>query len=348
MNQTEFIELLTELLLTHSPSGQEEEMDEIVLPMMQEFCTDVYQDEAGNIIGTIKGTSDGPAVIMMAHKDEIGTIVKRVNADGRLSLERLGGSYPWRYGEGPMDVLTEDGPVTGYLSVGSSHVSAESKIVDDAKTRKALTWDMVRLDMKLSKEEALAKGIRAGSRAVISRSRKQPTIIGDYLGAWSIDDKGGVAVLLSVMKTLSETAPKRDVNFVISSGEEVGVTGGSFAARTVEGDVLIALEVAPVAEEYDIQNTEQPVIIYRDGHSFYHKPTSDQLFKLGEELGFGCQAAVVSSFGSDASYSHRHGLTGKPVCLCFPADNTHGYEVSNIGAFGNICSLLVGYVMSNA
>jgi putative aminopeptidase FrvX len=344
MQQTEFIELLTKLLLTHSPSGQEQEMDEIVLPIVQEYCTDVYQDEADNIVGTIKGASDGPAVILMAHKDEIGTIVKRVNADGRLSLERLGGSYPWRYGEGPMDVLTDNGPVTGFLSVGSSHVSAESKIVDDAKTRKALDWSMVRLDMKLSKEEVLAKGIRAGSRAVISRSRKQPTIVGDYLGAWSIDDKGGVAVLISVMKTLSQKPPKQDVKFVISSGEEIGVTGGSFAARTVEGDVLIALEVAPVAEEYDIQNTEQPVIIYKDGHSFYHKPTSDKLFKLGEELGFGCQAAVVSSFGSDASYSHRMGLTGKPVCLCFPADNTHGYEVSHVGVFENICRLLVAYV----
>ncbi|MDA0838276.1 MAG: M28 family peptidase [Planctomycetota bacterium] len=344
MNQTEFIELLTKFLLTHSPSGQEEEMDDIVLPMMQESCKDVFQDEAGNIVGTIKGTSDAPAVILMAHKDEIGTIVKRVNADGRLSIERLGGSYPWRYGEGPMDVLTEDGPVTGFLSVGSSHVSAESKIVDDAKTSKALDWTMVHLDMKLSKDEVLAKGIRAGSRAVISRSRKQPTIVGNYLGAWSIDDKGGVAVLISVMKTLSRNPPKQDVKFVISSGEEVGVTGGTFAARTVEGDVLIALEVAPVAEEYDIRNTEQPVILYKDGHSFYHKPTSDQLFKLGGELGFGCQAAVVSSFGSDASFSHRQGLTGKPVCLCFPADNTHGYEVSHMGVFANICKLLVAYV----
>jgi putative aminopeptidase FrvX len=140
----------------------------------------------------------------------------------------------------------------------------------------------------------------------------------------------------------------QDVYFVATSGEEIRITGGAFAARTLPGDVLIALDVAPVAEEYDIVNSSQPVLLYKDRQSIYHKPTSDTILQLAEHLGFGCQAAVVSGYSSDASYANSYGYTGKPIALCYPTENTHGYEIVNLQAMLNVVRLLSAYLSGSS
>ncbi|MCX6985548.1 MAG: M20/M25/M40 family metallo-hydrolase [Lentisphaerae bacterium] len=346
MNHEEFLQMLSSLLKTHSPSGDEEEINHILIPLFEQTCDKTWKDEAGNIIGVVRGKGGHQPVRVLAHKDEIGAIVKRIDPDGRLVLTALGASAPWRYGEGPMDVLAVNQVLTGILSVGANHISEESKTVYQALFSKPLTWDMVRLDLKIQKEQLLKLGVRVGTRVVVSRSRKQLTQIGDFVAGWALDDKGAIAILLQVMQALKSQDGNlpQDVYFVASGGEEIGISGGAFAARTLPGDVLIALEVAPVAEEYDIKNSAQPVLIYKDRQSIYHKQTTDTLSHLAEELGFGFQAAVVSAFSSDASYANSYGYTGKAVCLCFPTENTHGYEITNLEAMENTAKLLTAYL----
>ncbi|MBI2195291.1 MAG: M42 family peptidase [Planctomycetes bacterium] len=346
MNREAFLDVLTRLLKTHSPSGQEEEIDTVLIPEFERTCGSVTRDEAGNLIGRVRGRGEQPPVRIMAHKDEIGVVVKRVEADGRLALDRLGGSFPWRYGEGPMDVLADSGVLTGILSAGASHVSEESASLFQLKTGRALTWDLLRIDLKMPRSEVLARGVRPGTRAVVSRARKKPTLLGEYVAAWALDNKGALAVMISVMESLSgsTSGPSRDTYFIASAGEEIGVSGGAFAARSVPGEALIALDVAPVATEYGIENTAQPVLLYKDAHSFYHKGVTDELHRLAATLGFGCQSAVLSSYGSDASYSHRYGYTGKPVGLCFAVENTHGYEIARVEGMENAARLLTRYL----
>ena len=342
----DIIQHLSTLIQTHSPSGEEGEIDRVLLPCFQESSNEAWIDEAGNIIGLIRGSGQRPPVKILAHKDEIGAIVKRIDPDGRLVLSGLGASSPWRYGEGPMDVLAKDEILTGILSVGSNHISRESKTIFDARFNKPLTWDMVRLDLKTSKQELIEKDVRAGTRVVVSRSRKSLTRLGDYVAGWTLDDKGALAILLQVMERLksrSDPLPQ-DVYCVATSGEEVRITGGAFAARTLPGDILVALEVAPVAEEYDLQNSAQPVLVYQDRQSIYHKPTTDHLVDLSLKLGFGCQSAVLSGFSSDASYANSYGYTGKAVCLAFPTENTHGYEIACLEGMVNTSNLLTEFL----
>ncbi len=346
MPRKAFLQLLSNLLLTHSPSGDEEEINSILIPLFNQYCDEIWKDDADNIIGLMRGKGTGKPIRILAHKDEIGAIVKRIDPDGRLVLTGLGASNPWRYGEGPMDVLVENQVLIGILSVGANHISEESKTVYEARFSKPLTWDMVRLDLKLSKDQLSKLGVKIGTRAVVSRTRKGMRQIGDFVAGWGLDDKGAVAIMLQVMEVLKSQGASlpQDVYFVASAGEEIRISGGAYAARTLPGDVLIALEVAPVAEEYDINNSNQPVLIYKDRQSIYHKPTSDSIFRLAERLGFGCQAAVVSAFSSDASYANSYGYTGKAVCLCFPTENTHGYEIANLEAMENTVKLLAAYL----
>lgn len=103
MQRAELLSTLERLIVAHSPSGAESEVDRIVEEAFRSRADEVYRDEAGNIVGVLKGGRKGPGVAVTGHKDEIGMIVKRVEADGRLRVRNVGGAQPWAIGEGPVD-----------------------------------------------------------------------------------------------------------------------------------------------------------------------------------------------------------------------------------------------------
>ena len=95
------------------------------------------------------------AIIIASHKDEVATMVERIEEDGRVRLDPLGGIRPWRYGEGPFDLLGDE-TVTGVLSVGSTHSSARSPDIAAAKVGKALDWEMCYVQCGLTRDELRA------------------------------------------------------------------------------------------------------------------------------------------------------------------------------------------------
>src|SRR5436305_13532085 len=94
-------ELISELTALHSPSGVEGEIDEFLLQRLGQVGEPVV-DAAGNIIVSL-GEGDRGRVALLAHKDEIGALVKRVGEKGRLIGQTLGDAHPWIWGEGPVE-----------------------------------------------------------------------------------------------------------------------------------------------------------------------------------------------------------------------------------------------------
>jgi putative aminopeptidase FrvX len=335
-------QLLDRLLVTHSPSGDEREMDEIVGQELSRFCPEVWQDPHGNLVGKLPGRSPEGAIQVFAHKDEIGAIVDKIDEDGKVWLDPLGGAYAWIYAEGPLDLLGDE-VVTGVLSVGSKHTSDRSTRIHKAKTN-PLGWDMCYVDCKLSKAELAKKGIHTGSRAVVSRCRKPPLYLGDHVCCYALDDKALVAVMLLVGEELAQhDPPPVDVYLVATAAEETGCSGGVYAALSLPGDTVIALDIAPVAEEYPVVLDDRPVVGYRD-LGIYHKALSDGFVRLAEELGFGAQRALFRSLGTDGSAATNHGHIGRAAYLGIPTENTHGYEISRLGAMLNLARLVSTYL----
>jgi len=343
VQRTELLDMLERLIVAHSPSGAESEVDRIVEEAFRSRADEVYQDPAGNIVGVVKGGRRGPGVAVTGHKDEIGMIVKRVEADGRLRVRNVGGAQPWAIGEGPVDLLGEQGVVTGILSVGTKHVSAESSAFV-VKQDRALTWDLVWVETKLSPEALAAQGVGIGTKGVVGRHRKRPIVIGDYICGYALDCKAAVAIMLSAMDQLSETGPARDTTFIASSEEEVGGVGATYRIGELPVDTAIALEVGPVAAEYQTQNTGDPILLYQDSVGLYSERVNRRFESLARGLGFGVQRACVTSFGSDASIAKKAGRVACAACLCYPAENTHGYEICSIEGIENTARLLVEYL----
>ncbi len=338
------LKLLERLLPTHSPSGDEGEMEAACLDELDGLCAKVWQDDARNVIGLIEGSGDASALRLMAHKDEIGCMVARIDDDGKMRLEALGGAAAWAYGEGPMDVLGDE-VVTGILGIGSKHVSPLSADIHATKTDTPMNWDKVRLDCKLTREELEAKGIRIGTRVCLARSRKAPIRMGDYIAGYAMDDKAAVAVLVLAAQMLktARKKPERDMYLIMTSAEEVGIQGAAYAARTLPGDDVIAVDVAPIAPEYPTKPGPDPVMLYMDGAFIYDKGMSDDLCDMSEKLGHSPQRMAVRGYGSDATYVSKYGLAGRVAGVCMPTENTHGCEIIHIDSVVRCAELLAAY-----
>ncbi|MEM7759627.1 MAG: M42 family peptidase, partial [Cyanobacteria bacterium P01_A01_bin.40] len=212
---------IQELVLCHSPSGLETEVDRLILEQFKALNLNSWQDRAGNIIAKIPGQNSevgmpaaSSAIAITAHKDEIGMIVKEIESDGCLQVRRLGGSFPWVYGEGVVDILGDRQVISGILSFGSRHVSHESP-QKAQQIDTPLRWEDAWVETKCSREELSEAGVRPGTRLVVGKHRKQPFRLKDYIASYTLDNKASVAILLALAAQIVN--PPRDIYLVASA-----------------------------------------------------------------------------------------------------------------------------------
>ncbi|WP_287127394.1 hypothetical protein [Candidatus Cyanaurora vandensis] len=334
--QDQLYALIEELVLCHSPSGDEREMDEYLLRTFPQ----AEQDEAGNIVVHLPGS--GEPLALSAHKDEIGMMVHRLELDGRLRLGRLGGSFPWVYGEGVVDILGRHETITGILSFGSRHVSHQSP-QKAQQLAASLQWEHCWVETFLSPAELADRGVQPGTRVVIGKHRKRPLRLGGRIASYTLDNKAAVAVLV----LLAENLPPdhRAVTLIFSAQEEVGGLGALHYTQRVRPAEMIALDVTPVAPEYPVQFNDQPVLLSADSYSYYDQRFNDRLADCAQRVNIPLQRAVLNGFGSDASLVVKHGLVARVACLGFPTQNTHGYEIAELAALLHLHDLLHAYIM---
>ncbi|MBI4530158.1 MAG: hypothetical protein HY709_01435 [Candidatus Latescibacteria bacterium] len=346
MNRDELLVLLSELIACHSPPGEEGEIDAVIHREFEATGVKVWQDDATNIYAHLPG--EGPRVMVCAHKDEIGMVVTKVEDDGRLRVENCGGSWAWKYGEGPVDVIADDGSlVRGILSVGSVHTHTGP--VHELKSNRALTWDLVTIFTGLSRDQPEKKDVHIGNRAVVAHERKHVQRLGDYIASFALDDRMGVTALIAGLREMVKRRDERsttgqpDLYFVATHGEEIGMLGAVRAAKVIQPDVCVALDTSPVAHDTPLMVDARPVIWYREA-AYNTKHECDRLLRLANDLGFGAQPCVYSAAGSDAGRIKQEGLAGRTVCFGFARDNSHGFEIAHADSLINVTRLLVEYL----
>ncbi|MEB3280322.1 MAG: M20/M25/M40 family metallo-hydrolase [Lyngbya sp.] len=331
---------IEELVFNHSPSGAECEINQTLIQRFQQLGVEVWRDNADNIIAKIPGQNSQRAIAITGHKDEIGAIVKSVEAAGKVEVRKLGGSFPWIYGEGVVDLLGDHQTIPGILSFGSRHISHESpqKVQQE---NKALHWENAWIETKCTLEELEAAGIRPGTRVVVGKHRKKPIRIKDYIGSYTLDNKASVAILLALAETVKN--PPFDVYLVASAKEEVGAIGALYFTQRQPLEALIALEICPLAPEYPVVDGEAPVLLSQDAYGIYDEGLNGELRQAAKTADIPLQLTLLSGFGSDASIAMKMGHVARGACLGFPTQNTHGYEIAHLGAILNCVKILKAY-----
>lgn len=334
---------IEELVLHHSPSGVEGEIDQLLMRRFQSLGVEAWQDRAGNAIAKIPGRNPNRAIAITGHKDEIGAIVKSVDEDGCVQVRKLGGAFPWVYGEGVVDLLGDKQTISGILSFGSRHVSHESPQQaqqEDTPVR----WEDAWIETKCTLEELEAAGVRPGTRMVVGKHRKRPIRLKDYIASYTLDNKASVAILLALAEQLK--TPAVDTYLVASAKEEVGAIGALYFTQNQPLDALIALEICPLSSEYPIADGEAPVLLSQDSYGMYDEGLNWELRQAAAACDVPLQLAILSKFGSDASIAMKFGHVARATCLSFPTQNTHGYEIAHLGAIANCIHLLNAYCLT--
>ena len=348
---TDSIELVRQLIALPGPPGEEKAVAAWLTSHLALMGYAPQSDYKGNVLVHLDGKPGGPNVLVTAHMDEIALMITKIEDDGKIRVTAYGGVYTWKWGEGPVDILTRSGALPGILSYGCIHTNDEKSVVEHARHH-PLGWDKAFVFTGLTRAELTAKGVRPGLRVIISPSRRALTEFGPYVSGYFLDDRADLAAMLLALETLqSEQAEGKAalprygrLTFAATASEEVGGEGALFILNEQRADICIALEIGPRTPEADFPIDAQPTIWVRDAYAAMAAIDGDLLTDCCRELGQAPHWQYLSRGGSDASCAAGKGLCARPVTLGFPVENSHGYEIMHRDAPAELAKLLLAYL----
>jgi putative aminopeptidase FrvX len=337
------VQLLAKLLSVPSPSGWERTLAAVVQAKLDDMGYPHELDSAGNVLVRLPGRNpSAPLCIFASHMDEIGFVVTRIEADGRLCVDRSGGLLPWKLGESPVQILGDQETITGILSMGSTH--------GEKQAEKAIAWPDVRILTGLSPAQLQAKGVRVGSPGVPVKELRGPYLFGDpadpLVAAWTFDDRAGVMTLLRLLARLQEESlqPYHPTIVAFVTSEEIGGHGAKHLARREQPEWFIAVDGAPIPPGVPLQIDGRPAIWSKDRLATYDQQLLQQFTQAAIAAGTELQTAVYDGAASDASLLAYAGLAPRIACIGHVRENSHGYEVARLSVFDNLLKTLLQFI----
>lgn len=349
--------LLADLVALPGPPGQETAVRDYVARQVQRLGLTIHVDEKGNLLAGFGQTpAERPVVVVTAHLDEIALMVTNIADDGALDVAALGGAHPWKWGEGPVEVLGRDGApsVPGVLSLGSIHTDHPAALAQRVRSGGAAPgWRDARVFTGQSRDRLAARGIRPGSRVVLARSRRTLFDLGDgdrnqLVAAYFLDDRADLVAWLLALETLAGDVdfPGRErIVFAATACEEVGGEGALYLLHALRPPVCVALEIGPRTPDADFALDATPTVWVSDTFAASDPRDLDLLETAANKANLPpLHFQAVTRGGSDASCAASRGLCARPVTLAFAAENSHGFEIMHAQAPQNLARLLVAYL----
>jgi tetrahedral aminopeptidase len=214
------MDLLRRLMELPGPSGDEWRVRELITREIKPYVDEVYPDKFGNLIAHSKGR--GAKVMLVAHMDEIGLMVKSIEANG-VACSEVGG----------FEIEARGKFITGVVTT--------KEIANDDKIKKVIKMEDLIIDTGFSREELTRQGVEIGSyihlHPRITTLRNGKLIVGKAL-----DDRIGCYALIEVAKRLRKK--NSDVYYVFTVQEEIGLYGGETSVYGLDPDWAIAVDTS--------------------------------------------------------------------------------------------------------
>jgi putative aminopeptidase FrvX len=342
-------DLLRDLVALPGPPGQEGAVRAYIRERAAGLGLHVEEDAKGNLLACAGDRlPERPAVVVTAHLDEIALLVSGIDPDGALRVLPLGGVYPWKWGEGPVEAMASRGGVyvPGILSLGSIHTTSMLSPARQAREGVAPTWDVVRIVTGRSPQSLDADGIRPGTRVVLARSRRTITDLGgDLIASYFLDDRADLVAWLLALAELRGEPGMDGILWAATASEEVGGEGALFLLQRYRPDICIALEIGPTTPDAPFPLDATPTVWVTDSYATSDPRDLDLLHDAARDAELDpLHWQAVTRGGSDASCAASHGLCARPVTLAFAAENSHGCEIMHRDAPTSLARLLVAYL----
>ena len=317
-----------------SPSSFTTKVTDYLLSELSSLGYSPERSNKGNVFVTLGGS--GSPLVLAAHVDTLGAMVRSIKENGRLRPTTIGG-HQWSTADGEnCTIHTRDGRVyTGVVlnKEPSSHVA-------DQKTELIEENMEILLDENVtSDQDTLALGIQTGD--IIAMDPRTVVTESGYIKSRFLDDKLSAAILLGLARAVREDAwtLNRKVSLLFTVYEEVG-HGGSVVPDDTEE--MISVDMGCVGS--DLGCTERMVsICAKDSGGPYNYDLITALSNLAKEKKLDYAIDIYPHYGSDvettlrAGYDIRHGLIGPGVYA------SHNYERSHMDGVRNTFELLKAY-----
>ena len=322
---------LREQALIPALAGHEQKMAAYMRHEFETLGYEVQIDTFGNCIAKFPGTdSSAPVIMVFAHMDSLGFFVRLIEPDGFLRIERLGGIPEKVLPATQVVVQTGNGDaVDGVIGIKQHHVTPpEEKYV----VEKYMSL-FVDIGAK-SRQDVLDMGINVGS-PIVYKPKFQKLMHNRVLMS-TVDDRGGCAVILELANLLKDNPHKSTIYLVGSVQEEYNLRGAMMAARTVQPDAAIAIDVGGSADTPDLRGGGEikcgdgPTISLYNFHGrgtlngTIPHPAMVRLFEAAaKRTGINLQRSAQVGGLTDLSYVQLEGRGVKCVDVGFPGRYAH-------------------------
>lgn len=333
--------LLQKLTDTPGAPGFEEPIRKVMLDSMKPYVSDIRYDGLGSIIAS-QGSS-GPRIMIDAHMDELGGVVRRVNPRGFLTMQMLGGWLDQALVDQRWIIYGSKGPVHAITGIRDAHV------VPQEERGRVFPRDRLLLDVGASNPvEVQAMGIGPGSPVVPDAPFTILNGTENYLAkGW--DDRAGCGVVLEVMRRMASTPHASQLVYAITTQEEVGLRGAHTATEVIKPEIGIAIEggitgdvFSEHAEETQAKLGAGPGIFLFDSSALPNRKMV-QLFKdTAAAKNIPLQLDLVQGYGDDSAEIQKSNGGVPTVNLIVPIRYTHSHNgVMNRRDFDRMVDLIV-------
>jgi len=225
-------ETLRDLVALHGAPGFEQALVQYFRKRVERLADTVDVDRYGNVTATRRGRQDRPQLMLSAHLDEIGFIVKGIEPDGFLRFDRLGGTADAFL---PSRRVSVNG-LFGVIGAKPGHLQSAEE-----QARAATIGDLYVDVGAPSAGDVAALGIRVGDPVTFIGELAEFSD-GHRVCGKGMDDRAGVAILIQVLEEIRETTPFATVHAVGTVLEQVGLRGAAMAAHRLRPDYAIAID----------------------------------------------------------------------------------------------------------
>ena len=314
--------ILRDLVQTYGVSDHEARVRETVAQLLPAWAK-TQTDGSGNLI--LHWPGQGPRLVVVAHQDEIGYEVHSILPDGRLELEDKGGGLPPYFLGHAALVHTQGGMRPGVLELPQGWDQPKFQWPRESRTA------TYRMDVGAANPQQAAElGIKAGDFVTISKQYRR--LLGTRANARSFDDRVGCTALIAATWALGPRLNGRDVTFIWSTGEELGLVGAAAAAKNMAAEdrapaYVFAVDTF-VSSDSPLESTrfgdarvgEGFVVRAVDNSNIVPRNAVEKVLALARAQGIPAQYGVTGG-GNDGSAFLRYGATD--VALGWPLRYSH-------------------------
>ncbi|WP_349368930.1 M20/M25/M40 family metallo-hydrolase [Salinarimonas sp.] len=332
-------------------SGHEDRVRRAIAGKLGEIGVESRSDRLGNLIATLPGDPAAPSVMLFAHMDQLGFVVRRIEADGLVRVERMGGVPERALAAQAVTLCVGEGrDVPGLIANKAHHATAPEE-----KYAVVRAPDLVIDTGHGSKAAVEEAGVRIGT-PVVYRPQALP-LAGDRIAGTSVDDRAGCATLIEVARALAARAAGSGptVHLVFSVQEEFNLRGAVVAAQALAPDIAVQIDLMLATDTPDMADRGEMRLGGGPGmslYSFHGRGTLNgviphpALVRLAEdaaeEAGLPLQRSAQVGVLTDLSYVQLVGAGVAALDLGFPMRYSHSaLECCDVGDLAALARLLV-------